>query len=214
MISLHLIRTPLCHGALALAALCAAAAPAQEAPADLPALRELIAKERSENGTRATGTAVVSITARENGPVEVRDRDGDVIERIPTDAFAPVGQVSTEGLKRFHDRRAEKEDALAARKKAAGEALEQQREAEKLQQEEAAKQQEAAEAKWQADFAADSDTYKARRRNQDNLKAVKIDARQISEDGTIQYEGKTLKPIRLWSTERKRYEMAIPVESP
>ena len=101
-----------------------------------------------------------------------------------------------------------------ARKKAEEDALEQQREAEKARQEADAKQREEAGSNWQADFAASSDSYKARRRNKDDLKAVKIDARQIREDGTVEYGGKTLKPVRLWSTARKRYEMAIPVEEP
>ena len=42
----------------------------------------------------------------------------------------------------------------------------------------------------------------------------KIDAREIREDGTYLYEGKPMKPVRLFNKARSRYEMAIPVPAP
>lgn len=180
----------------------------------LPDLRSLLAKERDRSVGASGGKAVVTLRGRGDGTLEVRGRDGALLEAYPLNAFSPMGQVSEEAVARINAEREAQATDLAARKKAASEALDAEREAARVAAEQEAVQEKEAEARWQSDFTAKSDTYKGRRRDRDNVKAVKIDAREIGEDGTVQYEGKTLKPVRLWSTERKRYEMAIPVETP
>lgn len=180
---------------------------------DLPSLLQREQQKARESGAPA-GAAPVVLRGEGDGPIEVRNSGGEVIEAYSPEAFTLSGQVSREAVDRIRANREARDAALAERKEAerreADRRLEARKQAEALEK----KAEEEREAQWKADFASESDSYKGRRRDQNNVKAVKIDAREIREDGTYVYDGKPMKPTRLWSTQRKRWEMAIPVENP
>lgn len=165
---------------------------------------------REQRNVAGTGKSVLSIRGEGDGTVEVRDAEGNLLEAYPAKHFTVSGQVKSEAVDKINAGMDAKNKALADRKaKEELEALKEQEAAKKA--EETRKQEaEAAEAKWNEDFAAKSTTY-IDKKTSSELKAVKIDAREIASDGTYEYEGKKLKPVRLWNTQRKQFEMAIPV---
>lgn len=173
-------------------------------------LREQLNVPKSERGT---GSAALSIRGKDDGTVEVRDAAGKLLEEYPPNYFSISGKVSAEaieGMNAFEEVQAEE---LSARKGKEQEDIEKELEASKEAEARAKEIEKANEVKWQEDFKANAAPY-LDRKTKSKLNAVKIDAREIREDGTYVYEGKALKPIRLFSTERKRYEMAIPIPSP
>ena len=181
-------------------------APSEE-PVDLGTL--VLREQRNLTGADA-GKSVLSIRGEGDGTVEVRDADGNLLVAYPAKHFTVSGQVKNEAVGSINAALDAKNKALADRKaKEEVEALKEQ-EAAKNTEEAKKREAEAAEVKWNEDFAAKSASYLDRKSNS-QLKAVKIDAREIREDGTFLYEGKALKPVRLWNTQRKQFEMAIPV---
>ncbi|MBL7645201.1 MAG: hypothetical protein JNK74_03315 [Candidatus Hydrogenedentes bacterium] len=166
-----------------------------------------------EQGGRADGTSALSVRGTSDGTVEVRDASGNLIQTYPLSRFSVSGKVSREATEKLGARVEVLEKSLADRKiqeeETQNQALEVAKEAEvKAKEEEKAK-----DIKWQQDFKAKSAPYLDRKTNS-KVNAVKIDAREIREDGTYLYEGKPMKPVRLFNKERSRYEMAIPVPAP
>lgn len=178
-----------------------------EEPVDLGTL--VLREQRNVNG-RDAGESVLSIRGEGDGTVEVRDAEGNLLEAYPAKHFTVSGKVKNEAVESMNAALDAKNTALADRKaKEEVEALKEQEAAKKAEE---AKKEEAktAEAKWNEDFAAKSTPYYNWKENT-KVKAVKIDAREIREDGTILYEGKSMKPARLWNNKLGQFEMAIPV---
>jgi len=178
-----------------------------EEPVDLGTL--VLREQRNVTGADA-GKSVLSIRGEGDGTVEVRDAEGNLLEAYPAKHFTVSGKVKSEAVGTMSASLDAKNKALADRKaKEEVEALKEQEAAKKT--EEAKKQEaKAAEAKWNEDFAAKSKPYYNWKENT-KVNAVKIDAREIREDGTILYEGKAMKPTRLWNNKLGQFEMAIPV---
>lgn len=178
-----------------------------EEPVDLGTL---VLQEQSNLKGGDAGKSVLSIRGDGNGTVEVRDAEGNLLEAYPTKHFTVSGKVKREAVGAINASLDAKNKALAERK--AKEEEEAQKEQEAAKKAEEAKKQEAqaAEAKWNEDFAAKSTPYYDWKENT-KVNAVQIDAREIREDGTILYEGKSMKPARLWNDNLGQFEMAIPV---
>ena len=180
-------------------------------------LRTLWQQELLQASPGNTRVAPLSITGKKDGTLEVRDRAGKLIAVYPPHKYALFGRVSTEALERINEERAALEEEYAGRKQAADEADKRQREADKAAESGERKAAKEKEAKWNADLASKSDSYKANSidgTGGEAVKAVPIDAREIRKDGTYTYNGRNVKPVQLWSPSRLQYEMAIPVEKP
>lgn len=156
------------------------------------------------------GKSVLYIRGEGDGTVEVRDAEGNLLEAYRTKQFTVSGKVKREAVDKINAGMDAKNKALADRK--AKEEVEAVKEQEAAKKAEEIKKEEAktAEAKWNEDFAAKSAPYYNWKENT-KVNAVKIDAREIREDGTILYEGKSMKPARLWNNKLGQFEMAIPV---
>ncbi len=181
-------------------------------PVDLRTLVEQVQRSAPDGG-RANGGSVLSVRGRPDGTIEVRDASGKLLQEYPLDHFYVSGKISAEAVEKVKARVEVLEKSLADRKGKEQETIDKQTEAAKEAEANAKVQEEASEAKWREDFKAKSATYLDRKTNS-KVNAVKIDAREIREDGTYLYEGKALKPVRLFNKERSRYEMAIPVPEP
>jgi hypothetical protein len=191
-------------------------APAPTAPSDVVPSEEpvdlgtLVLREQSNLAGADAGKSVISIRGEGDGTVEVRDAEGNLLEAYPAKHFTVSGKVKNEAVDTINTALDAKNKALADRKaKEEVEALKEQ-EAAKAAEETKKKEAEAAEVKWKEDFAAKSTPYYNWKENT-KVNAVKIDAREIREDGTILYEGKSMKPARLWNDRLGQFEMAIPV---
>jgi hypothetical protein len=163
-----------------------------------------------EQGERADGTSALSVRGTSDGTVEVRDAYGNLIKTYPLSRFSVSGKVSGEAIQKLNAREEVLQEALTDRKESEKEAQDKAVEAAKQAETKAIEAEKASEVKWQQDFKAKSTPYLDRKTNS-KVNAVKIDAREIREDGTYLYEGKAMKPVRLFNKERSRYEMAIPV---
>jgi hypothetical protein len=163
-----------------------------------------------EQGTRANGESALSVRGRSDGTIEVRDASGKLLQEYPLDHFYVSGKISAEAVEKVKARVEVLEKSLSDRKGKEQETIDKQIEAAKEAEANAKEQEKASEVKWQQDFKAKSVPYLDRKTNS-KTNAVKIDAREIREDGTYLYEGKAMKPVRLFNAERSRYEMAIPV---
>lgn len=178
-------------------------------------LRTLVLREQEgvNGGNRPTGESAVTVRGRSDGTVEVRDASGNLIREYPLSHFYVSGKVNTEAMERMKAREEVMNKGLSDRKEAEQAERDQQAEAAKEAEAQAKEAEKAKETKWQEDFKAKSTPYLDRKTNA-TLNAVKIDAREIREDGTYLYEGKPMKPVRLFNAQRSRYEMAIPVPEP
>lgn len=163
-----------------------------------------------EQGERADGTSALSVRGTSDGTVEVRDASGNLIKTYPLSSFSVSGKVSGEAIQKLNAREEVLQEALTGRKELEKEAQDKAVESAKEAETKAIEAEKASEVKWQQDFKAKSTPYLDRKTNS-KVNAVKIDAREIREDGTYLYEGKAMKPVRLFNKERSRYEMAIPV---
>lgn len=175
-------------------------------------LHALLTRERARleaEGIIPEG-AVLSIKATGDGTLEVRNSAGELLETFTPDGAGLSGTVSAAAIEDMNAARAAEAEAVAALRKAETEAKEQAAKAQKAKEEAKQKAVKEQEVKWHSDFAAKSEGY-TDRKNRSKIKAVKIDAREIKEDGTYIYEGKPMKPVRLWNDRRGQFEMAIPV---
>ena len=181
-------------------------------PVDLHTLLQR-EQQRLRAGGVNTGKARVSIHGMRDGTTEVRSAEGEVLGRYPAKFFSYSSRGSTEAIERLNAEREARKEKFAERKKLKQEesekAMEAAKEKEALEKERAEEE----DARWNDDFASKAGEY-LDRRSGENLKAVKIDAREIRDDGTLLYEGKEFKPARLWNTRRKQFEMAIPLKTP
>lgn len=188
-----------------------ASEPSEATPAEESVdLHTLVLREQSE---RANGESALSVRGRSDGTIEVRDASGKLLQEYPLDHFYVSGKISAEAVEKVKARVEVLEKSLADRKGKEQEALDKQAESAKEAEANAKEQEKASEVKWREEFKAKSAPYLDRKTNS-KVNAVKIDAREIREDGTYLYEGKALKPVRLFNKERSRYEMAIPVPEP
>ncbi len=188
-----------------------ASEPSEATPAEESVdLHTLVLREQS---VRNDGASALSIRGRSDGTVEVRDASGNLIQTYPLSHFSVSGKVSNEATEKMSTHVEVLEKSLADRKGKEQEALDKQAESAKEAEASAKEQEKASEVKWQQDFKAKSAPY-LDRKTDSKVNAVKIDAREIREDGTYLYEGKAMKPVRLFNKERSRYEMAIPVPAP
>lgn len=189
----------------------AAEAPKSKRRSDVD-LHALLTRERARleaEGAIPEG-ALLSIKATRDGTLEVRNSEGELLEAFTPDGDGLSGKVSAAAVEDLNAARAAEAEAVAALRKAEQEAAEQAAKAQKAKEEAKLKAEKEQEVKWQSDFAAKSEGY-TDRKNRAKIKAVKIDAREIKEDGTYVYEGKPVKPVRLWNDRRGQFEMAIPV---
>lgn len=173
-------------------------------------LHTLVLREQS---VRNDGASALSVRGTSDGTVEVRDASGNLIQTYPLSRFSVSGKVSREATEKLSARVEVLEKSLADRKVQEEETQNQALEAAKEAEVKAKEEEKAKDIKWQQDFKAKSAPYLDRKTNS-KVNAVKIDAREIREDGTYLYEGKPMKPVRLFNKERSRYEMAIPVPAP
>ncbi|MEQ1840811.1 MAG: hypothetical protein ABL994_10400 [Verrucomicrobiales bacterium] len=173
-------------------------------------LHTLVLREQS---VRNDGASSLSVRGTSDGTVEVRDASGNLIQTYPLSHFSVSGKVSSEATEKLGARVEVLEKSLADRKDQEKETQNQESEAAKEAEVKAKEAEKAKDIQWQQDFKAKSTTYLDRKTNS-KTNAVKIDAREIREDGTYLYEGKEMKPVRLFNAERSRYEMAIPVPAP
>ena len=173
-------------------------------------LHTLVLREQSE---RADGASALSVRGTSDGTVEVRDASGNLIQTYPLSRFSVSGKVSSEATEKLSARVEVLEKSLADRKDQEKEAQNQELEATKEAEVKAKEAEKAKDIKWRDDFKAKSAPY-LDRKTDSKVNAVKIDAREIRDDGTYLYEGKAMKPVRLFNKERSRYEMAIPVPAP
>ncbi len=194
------------------AAPAAAAIVQTEEPVDLRTLVQQVQRS-APDGERANGESALSVRGRSDGTIEVRDASGKLLQEYPLDHFYVSGKISAEAVEKVKARVEVLEKSLADRKGKEQETIDKQIEAAKEAEANAKEQEKASEVQWQQDFKAKSTTYLDRKTNS-KTNAVKIDAREIREDGTYLYEGKEMKPVRLFNAERSRYEMAIPVPAP
>lgn len=185
--------------------------PSEAAPAEESVdLHTLVLREQS---VRSDGASALSVRGTSDGTVEVRDASGNLIQTYPLSHFSVSGKVSSEATEKLSTRVEVLEKSLADRKDQEKETQNQELEAAKETEVNAKEEEKAKDIKWQQDFKAKSAPYLDRKTNS-KVNAVKIDAREIREDGTYLYEGKAMKPVRLFNKERSRYEMAIPVPAP
>lgn len=173
-------------------------------------LSTLVLQEQSNLKGGDAGKSVLSIRGKGNGMVEVRDADGNLLEAYPAKHFTVSGKVKSEAVGAINASLDAKNKALAERKAKEEEEAQKEQEAAKKAEEVKKQEAQAAEAKWNEDFAAKSAPYYDWKENT-KVNAVQIDAREIREDGTILYEGKSMKPARLWNDNLGQFEMAIPV---
>lgn len=178
-------------------------------PVDLRTLVQQV-QRNAPDGERANGGSVLSVRGRSDGTIEVRDASGKLLQEYPLDHFYVSGKISAEAVEKVKARVEVLEKSLADRKGKELEAQDKQIEAAKEAEANAKEQEKASEVKWREEFKAKSAPYLDRKTNS-KVNAVKIDAREIREDGTYLYEGKAMKPVRLFNKERSRYEMVIPV---
>ncbi len=178
-----------------------------EVPESEVDLHTLVLREQS---VRNDGASALSVRGTSDGTVEVRDASGNLIQTYPLSHFSVSGKVSSEATEKLGARVEVLEKSLADRKIQEEETQNQALEAAKEAEVKAKDEEKAKEVKWRDDFNAKSSPYLDRKTNT-KVNAVKIDAREIREDGTYLYEGKAMKPVRLFNKERSRYEMAIPV---
>lgn len=188
-----------------------ASEPSEATPAEESVdLHTLVLREQS---VRNDGASALSVRGTSDGTVEVRDASGNLIQTYPLSRFSVSGKVSREATEKLSARVEVLEKSLADRKVQEEETQNQALEAAKEAEVKAKEEEKAKDIKWQQDFKAKSAPYLDRKTNS-KVNAVKIDARDIREDGTYLYEGKPMKPVRLFNKERSRYEMAIPVPAP
>jgi len=170
-------------------------------------LHTLVLREQRENNG---GASALSVRGTSDGTVEVRDASGNLIQTYPLSHFSVSGKVSSAAIEKVNAREEVLQKGLTERKEQEQAAVDVEAEETRKAEANAKEQEKANEVKWQEDFKAKSTSYLDRKTNS-KVNAVKIDAREIREDGTYLYEGKALKPVRLFNKERSRYEMAIPV---
>jgi hypothetical protein len=172
-------------------------------------------ERRARSGSSAPeSNSTLYITGNRDGTIEVRNSAGELVQKSSLEHFPRLNRVSEEAIERIRSKKEGLEQDFTERELMEKAEEEKAMRAAEEEAERRKKLEEEAEARWQENFASTSESYYQKRRKRDSVKAVRIDAREIRDDGTYLYEGREMKPIRLWNTQRRRYEMAIPVESP